>query len=251
VGDETEKTEEVPVVVASELDAAADGTDPPQGEWSVRRARIVALCICAVLLVAGGAVLGTWLGSNGQTSSITGFTHPSGATGSTGTANSGSTGGGNSGSGSAATGAVGGTGGTGGTGTTGDTGSGGAGAGGVSSAGSTGTTGAGNSGAGGSAGGAAGSHLKRRRGREPNLARFGWDWVGGVGGVGGVGIESDPGQWSRRRGRHDAGNGRCWVGLPVGRDDGNVHSLNAPPGRDNHLSVSPSEGSRAARVVTP
>jgi len=174
--------------------------------------------------------------------------HPSlGATGSTGTANSGSTGGGNSGSGSAATGAVGGTGGTGGTGTTGDTGSGGAGAGGVSSAGSTGTTGAAIrvpaaaraeqagshlSGAGGasqtslgSAGtGSAASAASRRRGRRDRVR----PWT----------VEPAPGP-ARRRERSVLGRAPC----RAGRRERPFPERST--GEDNHLSVSPSEGSRA------
>ena len=143
--DETEKTDEVPVVPHREFDEIANGEDLPEGRRPERTARIAALCICAVLLIAGGVALGAWFGGRGQSSGINQLPHPSGATGSTGAANSGTTGSGNSGSGSAATGAAGGTGATG---STGDTGSTGAGAGGLSSGGATGSTGAGNSGAG-------------------------------------------------------------------------------------------------------
>src|SRR5277367_4414317 len=104
VDDETQNTDEVPVVPHSEFEELAHGDDEPEGRRPERTARIAALCICAVLLIAGGVALGAWLGGRGQSSGINQLPHPSGATGSTGTANSGTTGTGNSGSGSAATG---------------------------------------------------------------------------------------------------------------------------------------------------
>ena len=110
MGDETEKTDEVPVVPHPEFEEIAHGEDPPEGRRPERTARLAALCICAVLLIAGGVALGAWLGGRGQSSGIDQLPHPSGATGSTGTANTGTTGTGNSGTGSAATGAAGGTG---------------------------------------------------------------------------------------------------------------------------------------------
>ena len=120
----------MPVVPHREFDEIAHGEDLPEGRRPERTARIAALCICAVLLIAGGVALGAWLGGRGPSSGINQLPHPSGATGSTGTANTGTTGTGNSGTGSAATGAAGGTGATG---STGDTGSTGTGAGGLSS----------------------------------------------------------------------------------------------------------------------
>ncbi len=49
----------------SEFEEVADGEDPPEGRRPERTARIAALCLCAVLLIAGGVALGAWLGGRG------------------------------------------------------------------------------------------------------------------------------------------------------------------------------------------